>query len=338
MIRPHNPCESKIVLLAKPRGITSFSAISSVKSAFCAKAGHTGTLDSFADGLLVVLTGKLTRLAPFIEALPKEYRAEISFGVQTDTLDPTGTVVREKPLPTAGEVLAVLPSFTGKILQTPPEYSALKQGGKRLSDLARSGVQVSPQAREITVYQITPELLISQNDDAASPEDLPADSPVAKAVVRVRCSKGTYIRALARDIAEKAGSAAFLSLLRRLSVGSFLLENAAGFSALKAFPACCENAASGNTAAEKPLLPSFEEIRAKAMDFTPEIAETCGFNVLFLKESALDAFRSGKALSLQWFETPPQAPCGSRMAVFCRNLFAGVIHAESGELFYDFVF
>ena len=343
----------KIVLLAKPSGVTSFFAMKPVKEAFreetlceeggkrasCKKAsplkvGHTGTLDSFADGLLVVLTGKLTRLAPFIEALPKEYRAEISFGAQTDTLDPTGAVVKEAGLLTAGGLLSVLPNFTGKIMQTPPEYSALKQGGRRLSDLARSGQEVTPKAREVTVFQIGVESLASPDGEEASIEEFPANGLVGKAVIRVRCSKGTYIRALARDIAKAAGSAAYLSFLRRLSVGSFLLEDAAGFDALKPFAASC-----GKDEAEKdePPLPSIEEIRSKALCFTREIADFCGFNVLALKRSSLDAFRFGKAISPQWFEVAPKETSRPHLAVFCGDLFAGVIHAEGDALAYDFV-
>ncbi len=333
---------AKIVLLAKPQGITSFSAMGPVKKAFCRKAnfsakaskvkvGHTGTLDSFADGLLVVLTGRLTRLAPFIEALPKEYRAEIRFGEQTDTLDPTGTVVQKSRLPQAGEFLSILPTFVGKIQQVPPEYSALKQGGKRLSDLAREGAIVSPQAREIEVYQIVPEQLASPSGATLLPEEFPATSPVASAIVRVRCSKGTYIRALARDIAKAANSAAHLSFLRRLSVGPFLLENAAGFSALKPF-------AERQVGFEKPILPSSDEILSKSLDFTSEIADSCGFDALFLKESARQSFFCGKAISAQWFSNIQEKPSGHRLAVFSRDLFAGFVCAERGKLSYDFVF
>ena len=346
MTRPDTASESRIVLLAKPRGITSFAAIDSVKKAFIKegfckkgkraarlKVGHTGTLDSFADGLLVVLTGKLTRLAPFIEALQKEYLAEIVFGAETDTLDPTGAVVKEAGLPTSDSLLAALPSFIGKIQQVPPEYSALKQGGVRLSDLARAGEEVSPKARPVTVHKIDIESLASPDGAAVPLEDFCADALVAKAVIRVRCSKGTYIRALARDIANKAGSAAHLSALRRLSVGPFLLEEAVGFATLKPFSAFCEDVAT----AEEPPLPSVEEIRSLAMSFTPQIAKDCGFGELNLKKDAVDAFRSGKPILPQWFEEPPQGEPGSPIAVFSAEGFAGVIHAERSKSAYVFV-
>ena len=347
MTSPDAASENSIVLLAKPAGITSFAAIASVKKAyikedFCKKGkrasrlkvGHTGTLDSFADGLLVVLAGKLTRLAPFIEALQKEYLAMVSFGAETDTLDPTGIVVKEAELPTAAALLAALPSFIGKIRQVPPEYSALKQGGVRLSDLARAGAEVSPKARPVTVHEIGLERLEAPDGSEAPPHEFPDNAHVAKAVIRVRCSKGTYIRALARDIANKAGSSAHLAALRRLNVGPFLLEEAAGFSALKPF------ALSRGSEADKeeaPLLPSIEEIRSKAMGFDPLTAEECGFNVLDLKTSALDAFRSGKPILPQWFEAAPLEGQGSLMAVFCCDSFAGVIHAERAKLVYNFV-
>ena len=349
------PSEGCIVPLAKTCGITSFAAIDSVKKAYIPsyymedsfkkgdeggkaaarkkaarlKVGHTGTLDSFADGLLVVLTNKLTRLAPFIEALPKEYLAEIAFGSQTDTLDPTGAIVREAGLPAAAALLAAIPCFAGKIQQAPPEYSALKQDGKRLSDLARAGEDVIVKAREIVVYRIDVISLASPEGGEAFPAEFPASGLVARAVIRARCSKGTYVRALARDIAEAAGSAAHLSALRRLSVGPFALEKAAGFSALKPFPP---------PRADTSLLkPPAEEILAKSIRFAPDVASSCGLAPLSLKEEALAGFRCGRTPSPKWFEAAPALANASVFAVFSCGRFAGVIHKEGAALAYDFV-
>ncbi len=203
---------SGIVLLAKQSGQTSFSSLFSVKRALnTMKVGHTGTLDSFADGLLVVLAGKLTRLVPHITNFDKTYLALVEFGSETDTLDPTGKIIKTAEIPLEENVKSVLPSFIGEIEQIPPMYSALHVDGKRLSDLARSGKSVEIKPRKITVYSIN---LI--------------DFYEKYALIEVSCSKGTYIRSLARDIAYACKSAGHLRALRRTRVGPFSLKDAVG--------------------------------------------------------------------------------------------------------------
>ena len=204
-----------VVLLSKPSGETSFHALGAVKRALgTGKVGHTGTLDKFAEGLLVVLTGRLTRLCPYVESLDKEYVAEITFGVGTETLDPEGERVAEGPVPTLDAIRSALPRFQGSILQEPPAFSALHVNGKRAYQLARSGANVELPARPVTIHEL---------------DLLEYAAPVAR--LRIVCSKGTYIRALARDMAAALGSCAYVSGLTRTRIGGFLLAEAVAGSA-----------------------------------------------------------------------------------------------------------
>jgi tRNA pseudouridine55 synthase len=190
--------------------VTSFEALGPVKKALSSgKVGHTGTLDKFAEGLLVVLCGRALKLTPCILHADKRYEARVLFGRETDTLDPEGRVIAGAPLPSRAAVEAALAAFLGKTLQRPPAYSALHIGGKRASALARSGAAPEMTPREITIYDI-------QLVEWTPPE----------AVLAVHCAAGVYIRALARDIACAAGSRAHLSALRRTQVGPFSLSGA----------------------------------------------------------------------------------------------------------------
>ena len=363
----------RIIPFAKTRGVTSFSALNSVKEALrrnpCVpsvenaaagkagrvKVGHTGTLDSFADGLLVVLTGKLTRLAPCITALPKRYKALVRFGFRTDTLDPYGMPSGRTGLPCVEKLFSVLPEFTGKILQRPPEYSALKSGGKRLSDLVREGADVQTEPREISVYNLSIEKFFLPDGSAVSPVFYReyCGKPVAAAVLNVFCSKGTYIRALARDIAAAAGSSAFLYALRRLSVGPFSLAKSAGCDSLprfrdfvtprlfsdSLFP--CDDSLFVN--ARKHDNSGGDSFYSSCLDFTPRIAGDCGLPPLFLKDGFFPAFCAGKPVSEEWFSPLPPAnavgslPSGCKRAVFYGDVFAGIVSCADGRFSYDFV-
>ena len=150
-----NNLNSGIVLLSKQSGETSFASLSAVKKSLgTKKVGHTGTLDSFADGLLVVLTGHLTRLVSHITNFGKTYLALVEFGSETDTLDPTGKIVKTGRIPEEEEVREALKAFKGEIDQIPPKFSALHVNGKRASDLMRNGEEVELPARKITIYSI----------------------------------------------------------------------------------------------------------------------------------------------------------------------------------------
>ncbi len=230
LIRPMNKADScgknvsSLVLLAKCPGRTSFSSLFSVKHALgTKKVGHTGTLDSFAEGLLVVCTGALTRIASRITAFDKEYEAVIAFGSETDTLDPYGAAVRTAPLPSKESFVDAFNAFKGELMQKPPAFSALHVDGKRASDLARKGVEVDVPERKISVFS------------SHIKEIQEKDGLVEYAHVVFHVSKGTYIRSLARDIAGACGSAAHLIGLRRTKVGSFRLEDAAGYGFLEPF-------------------------------------------------------------------------------------------------------
>jgi tRNA pseudouridine55 synthase len=199
-----------IVLLDKPSGRTSFQALSAVKRTLgTGRVGHTGTLDRFASGLLVVLCGRHTRLAALAEALDKDYLARVRFGTGTDTLDPEGAVVAQGPVPGRAAVEAALSGFLGDILQAPPAYSAVHIDGRRAYELARAGRPVQPAERPVRVDRLVLE--------AWDPPD---------AVLAVTCSSGTYVRSLARDIAARLGTCAHVAGLRRTRVGGFRVEEA----------------------------------------------------------------------------------------------------------------
>lgn len=201
---------SGLLLLNKPPGLTSFEALNGVKRTIgSGKAGHTGTLDKFASGLLLVLTGRALKLSPWFSHCDKQYEGTIRFGVETDTLDPEGQSIAEASLPEKETVTRVLSQFIGTIMQSPPEYSAIHINGKRASALARAGAAPQMEKRPVCIYKL--ELLEWQ-------------PPFAR--IFVHCSSGTYIRSLARDIALASGSRAHLSALVRTRVASFRLEDA----------------------------------------------------------------------------------------------------------------
>ncbi|MQY76265.1 MAG: tRNA pseudouridine(55) synthase TruB [Spirochaeta sp.] len=199
-----------LVLLAKPEGITSFQALGTLKHKLhIGRIGHTGTLDKFAVGLLLVLTGSMTRLSPLFMSLDKIYRAVIIFGKETDTLDPEGDITLEREIPGLTAVQQAIESQIGEIEQIPPVYSAIHINGSRAYQLARSGNTPQLEPRQVRIDYIK---LIAYKPPKLS--------------IEVKCSKGTYIRSLARDLGRLASSCAHVSRLERTSVGNFYLKNA----------------------------------------------------------------------------------------------------------------
>jgi len=199
-----------LILLNKKTGLTSFEALGEVKRALGAvKAGHAGTLDKFASGLLVVLTGRALKLSSLFSRCDKQYVGRIRFGIETDTLDPEGNTIAQAPLPAREKVEEALGQFTGEIMQAPPEYSAIHINGKRAYELARSGQMPEMKKRPVSVYKL---------------ELRSWEPPCAE--IFVHCSSGTYIRSLARDIALAAESRAHLCSLTRTRIAGFYLENA----------------------------------------------------------------------------------------------------------------
>ncbi|MFT0850852.1 tRNA pseudouridine(55) synthase TruB [Achromobacter sp. F4_2707] len=211
-----------VLLLDKPVGLSSNHALQRAKRAVDArKAGHTGTLDPFATGLLVCCMGRATKICgPMLEA-DKTYEATLQFGEETDSGDLTGNVTMQAPEGFAGvareDLLAVLPEFRGEIQQIPPMYSALKRDGKPLYEYARQGIELERPPRQVTIYKL---------------EVLEFDGMTARLLID--CSKGTYIRTLAQDIGRKLGCGAHLSELRRTRVGPFDIKNSVGLEALQA--------------------------------------------------------------------------------------------------------
>ncbi len=205
------------LIVDKPRDMGSTQAVNLTRRLFHAqKNGHCGTLDPFATGVLPIAFGEATKLISYVTDGDKEYEFVLCFGEETDTLDTEGkVVVTSDVVPSEEEIKAVLPQFVGRITQVPPAYSAIKIDGKRAYDLARQGKDVEIPERQVTIYEL--ELLA-----------MPANR---QARLRVRCSKGTYVRTLGADIARKLGSCGHLKELRRTKCGNFdlsqkiLLEN-----------------------------------------------------------------------------------------------------------------
>jgi len=202
---------SGVLLLDKPVGFSSNQALQQVKRLYqAAKAGHTGTLDPFATGLLPICFGEATKFSHFLLDADKTYRATMRLGVTTTTGDTEGEVLATAAVDVSREqVEKVLQRFTGDILQVPPMYSALKHQGKALYEYAREGVEIERAARAVTIRRIDLEEISEQS-----------------VVIRVACSKGTYIRTLAEDIGKALGCGAHLTQLRRLETGGFSLEHA----------------------------------------------------------------------------------------------------------------
>jgi tRNA pseudouridine55 synthase len=199
-----------LILLHKQPGITSFDSLRDIKRALgTGKAGHTGTLDKFAEGLLLVLVGRALKLSRWFTHCDKQYEGTICFGSETETLDPEGAVIASAPVPSREAVEQAITQFCGAIQQAPPAYSAIHIDGERASALARKGEVPEMQKRPVTIYRL---------------ELRSWEPPYAR--IFVHCSSGTYIRSLARDIALAVGSRAYLSALVRTRVADFRLEDA----------------------------------------------------------------------------------------------------------------
>ena len=207
------------VILDKPAGLGSTDAVGTVKRGLNArKAGHGGTLDPFATGLLPIALGEATKTVQYVMDRAKRYEMTLRFGIETDTLDPEGEVVRTSDVrPETPAIEAALAQFIGDIEQVPPAFSALKIDGKRAYDLARAGQQVEMKPRQVHISGI--ELLERPDEDTVR--------------LAVACGKGTYIRSLGRDLAEALGSVGSLTALRRTRVGPFTEDHAISLDALE---------------------------------------------------------------------------------------------------------
>jgi tRNA pseudouridine55 synthase len=274
-----------LLLLNKAAGITSFEALTPVKKALCTgKVGHTGSLDKFADGLLVILTGKALKLTSYLTNCDKRYEAVMRLGSETDTLDPEGLVTACAPIPAKDTLETVIRHFQGEMAQIPPVYSAIHINGERAHKLARGGAVVEMKPRPVNIYELTL---------------LGYEPPLAK--LGVHCSAGTYIRAIARDIAIEAGSRAHLIQLTRTQVGGFSLADALTLN-------CPPDSASADIA--NALRPIDRGIFYKLSIPVCEVDAECAA-----------ALRQGRRARI---ELPPDDP-SPRVAVFCRSSFIALL-------------
>lgn len=204
----------EIIFVDKPVGMTSFGAVARVRRILSqregkkVKVGHTGTLDPFATGLLILLAGKATKRAPELTKKDKVYEAELRLGAVSSTGDPEGEITETgAKIPTLAEIEAILPQFTGKIKQRPPIFSAIKINGQRAYKLARKGQTPEIPEREVEIYSL---------------EIVSYDAPVLK--IRTHVSSGTYIRSLAEDMGKALGCGAYLTALRRTQIADYKLN------------------------------------------------------------------------------------------------------------------
>jgi tRNA pseudouridine55 synthase len=206
------PPSTGVLIVDKPAGITSFDVVGLVRRRLgIRRGGHAGTLDPDATGVLPVLLGEATKLMAYLADHDKEYLAVVRFGIRTDTLDLSGRVLAEVPVPAIDRdrIATAARAFVGRIRQTPPMYSALHHEGRRLYELAREGVEVDRAPREVLVHAVDVE-------DVSGP----------RATLRIVCGKGTYVRTLAADLGEALGVGGAVESLRRLRVGPFGAEDA----------------------------------------------------------------------------------------------------------------
>lgn len=258
-----------IILLDKPKDITSFGAVARVRR-ICSekKCGHTGTLDPMATGVLTIMLGGATRFCELLPSHDKAYIATFRLGTVTDTLDITGKVLETRQVnATAEQVREKIKDFVGDISQLPPMYSAVSVNGQRLYDLARQGIEVERKAREVTVFSIE---LLGENEQAG------------EYTISVECSSGTYIRTLISDLGEALGCGAVMTDLRRTKANGFDISQAVTLAEL--------SAAAENGTLENILIPV-----DKALEEYPVI-----------KVSAAQAkrFRNGGELDLQRLKYP----------------------------------
>ena len=208
-----------VVIINKDAGLSSQAVVSRVKRLFgVAKAGHTGTLDPMATGVLPVLIGRGVKASEFMLTEDKHYVATLTLGITTDTEDTTGEVLtRDERVPDEDEVLSVTESFVGEYMQTPPMYSAIKVGGKKLYELARRGEVIEREARAVRIYSLRAEKIDGRNYR-----------------LDVHCSKGTYIRTLCADIGKRLGVGGAMASLLRAEAAGYTLSDAHTLSALEA--------------------------------------------------------------------------------------------------------
>jgi tRNA pseudouridine55 synthase len=283
------------LVLDKPAGMTSTQAVGAVRRAFGAqKAGHAGTLDPLATGILPIALGEATKTVPYAVDGQKEYRFTVRWGVETDTDDAEGSAVATSDArPERAAIEALLPSFTGEILQTPPTFSAVKIDGERAYDLARAGEAVELEARPVVIDRLA--LVDCPDRDTA--------------VFAAQCGKGTYVRSLARDMGRALGCRGHVIALRRTRVGSFGEEDAVTMGQLTAA------AAGADEGALKVLLRSVEAALA---------------DLVVLRVSREDTVRllRGQSVLVRGQDLPPPGPAYAT----CKGHLVALGLIEKGQL------
>ncbi|MEA4852718.1 MAG: tRNA pseudouridine(55) synthase TruB [Christensenella sp.] len=275
-----------VINVLKPPAMTSSDVVSHLRRILHEKRiGHTGTLDPGAAGVLPVCVGRATKIADYIMHADKEYIAEICFGIETDTLDSYGAVVgRSDATVTEDTLLEVLPEFVGKRMQKPPMYSAIKHEGKKLYQLARQGITIEKPAREIKIDSIAV-LWNTEN----------------RYLLRIRCSKGTYIRTLCHEIGKRLGVCAYTSFLMRTETCGYTVDAAHTFEEIENF--------TKNDRLDSILTPPEE-----ALAFMPKVS---------CPDYLYDILTTGTPIDLAKADYL-QIEDDTRYTVFCRNDFIGV--------------
>ena len=284
-----------MILLKKPEGVTSFQALGVLKRKLgTKKVGHTGTLDKFASGLLVILTGKMTKFAPYISGMDKIYQATFTFGTTTTTLDPEGEYLGEAPLPTIDQIEDTIKnSFTGTISQVPPDFSAVHVNGKRAYQLKLKGEKIVIPPRDIRINRF----------DILAWDGKSLD-------VEIDCSKGTYIRSIARDLGQLTGSLAYVSKLNRSVVGPFNSKNSV----------------SGDNFEQRDLVPPFE------------IISSLGRQISFVTVDGAAQIKQGKQIRSEYFLDASSSFDKGDIALFTKDReFVAMINNSSEKLSYLFV-
>jgi len=282
-----------VINVYKEKGYTSHDVVAIIKRTLKTKAGHTGTLDPEAEGVLPIVLGKSTRLADYIMAEDKVYQAEIHFGVTTDTCDMTGNVLMDnRPVSVTKEhLLDTLEKFKGEINQIPPMYSAIKINGEKLYNLARKGIEVERKQRLVTIHDIE---LVEMHPEYAR--------------ILVSCSKGTYIRTLCEDIGSELGCGAAMGDLLRRASGAFGLDSAIKIDEIKAL-------ASEGRVGDYVIAPE-------------EFFKEC--HKVYAKEEALKFIRNGNKFGVDLVEGMGLEQ-GQKYRLYANNQFIGLyILDESG--------
>lgn len=284
------------LVIDKPKGMTSTHVVNVVKRLTRArKAGHGGTLDPLATGVLPIALGEATKTVAWIMDAPKRYRFTVRFGEARDTDDAEGEVIATSDRrPTDEEIEAALPRFVGEILQRPPTYAAVKVGGERAYDLARRGEKVELEPRPVRIHALR---LVERPD----PD---------RAVFEAECGKGAYVRALARDLGETLGCLAHVAELRRLAVGPFDVEQAITLDALKQL-------------VENDTLPQV---------LVPVATALAGIPALAVTEPQAHRMRSGQPIRVPPALLPEQATEGGTLRVMRGGELIALARLEGAEL------